>query len=271
MPSFADIDPATIRADNVVILKEGRGTLVKLLLQDGSKVSFQTPPMSLAWDTRVRAQTSGQTSCGLALSFANGNDKCGSFAAWLAAVRVHLVKLVQVHSADWYGKQLTEAQVEEYMGSLVREPPAGSAFSATFIPKVAYLADAMEGSYKMKLHVFDAAGAQLCPEDVLVKDTRCAAIVDLPYIHLGRGNKMISIRADATQVLAIPIVKSDHFAFDVESDPELRAAADSAERKRQDDDATATASPEEGLADPPAAKVARTMQEMADHDGADDV
>lgn len=55
MQSYKDIDISAIKMDNKVNLKNSsHGVLIKLVQGNGSPVIFQTPLMSLAWDTRVR-------------------------------------------------------------------------------------------------------------------------------------------------------------------------------------------------------------------------
>ncbi|KAG5182900.1 hypothetical protein JKP88DRAFT_241204 [Tribonema minus] len=255
MPKFSQIDPCAVRVDKVVVLKENKGTLVKLCNPDGSKLIFQSPPMAIAWNSMVRPQPTG-FSCGVALSFASDDLRVKAFAKWLQDLHAHLAKLVQENSLEWYTKPLSEGQVADYLKPLVKDA-VDSNFAPTFISKIAFEPDAT-GAQRMTVRVFDAAGNPLDPEETLHKDTRASVIAHIPYIHLGRANKQVSIRVDATQILAIPNINIERFAFEVDDDEELKAAATAATLKRAS---------EEAHEDVPAAKRAV----MKDFDDAEDV
>lgn len=141
--------------------------------------------------------------------------------------------MILENAQDWYGKSLNEMQIEEYLSVVVKEPPADSTYSPTFLPKVAH-SQSGDKEYSIDIKVFTIDKEEVSPE-MLKKGNRVGAIISIPYIHVGKS-KMLSIRCDANQCIVLPTQIDTAFGFDI-SDPELSAAAEqaSAAKKRKID------------------------------------
>lgn len=95
--------------------------------------------------------------------------------------------MIQANAMDWYGKALSDMQIEEYLSVLIKEPPADSTYSPTFLPKVAH-SQSGEKDYSIDVKVFSIDKTEVSP-DTLKKGNRVGAIISIPYIHIGKGKR----------------------------------------------------------------------------------
>lgn len=264
--SFSAIDVDSIRVDNKVILKDGtsgttqalttlpvsasliltavlcapagHGVLIKLVHAGGKPLTFQTPLMNLAWTVQVRTQEKSST-CNLPLSFGTTNSNVLEFKNFLTSLRNKVKAMIVENVVDWYGKTLTDEQIDEYLAPIVKEPQPDSTYSPSFLPKIAH-STLNDGSHTIDVKCFGIDKKEITAGENLRQGARVGAIVNIPYLHLGRGNKMMSIRADVTQCLVLPIQNDTSFGFDMSLDEDVQAVAREHEneaKKRKMDDA----------------------------------
>jgi hypothetical protein len=264
MQSFSDIDIKGIRIEKDVGLKNNHGMLLKLVQANGKPIVYQvslrpahvrvshshcsatcltlllasvccmdqTPVMTLAWTCQVRVQEKGQTTCNLPLSLGSTNKDIVEFKSWLNALREHAKNLVKSNVVAWYGSPLTDSQINDYMAPLIKEPLPNTGYSAVFLPKLAHEEGKQDG-FVITVKAFGIDKREMNTETALVRGNRVGAIVKVPYIHVGKGNKQLSLRSDVTQCLVLPNADEVNFAFNIVDDPTLQAAADEAQQQDQ--------------------------------------
>jgi hypothetical protein len=230
MQSFRDIDPTDVVVENVVPLKQGRGTLVRLCRRNGQKFIFQTPLLPLAWNVHVRQQDNGGTSCSLPLSFGGTNKNVVEFKEWLLKVDQTLHKILADNSQTWTGKAMSLEAAADSLTSLVKAPPPDTTYNEAFVAKIAHSAVG-DGTFKIDVRVFDVEKTIQDP-DVLRRGAKAGAIIQIPYLHIGKLKSVVP-RVDATQIIVIPVPDEDEFAFNLDADEDVKAAATDASSKKR--------------------------------------
>jgi hypothetical protein len=226
MVLFSKIDPKSITVEKVVQPENGNGTFVNLCY--GVKrepLVFQTPMLSLSWPVQVR-EYKGKPGCVLPLSLGSPDDTTQKFKDWLNKVNEHLKDMAVKNSLAWYGKELTlEGINEEIFTDLVKKPKDPK-YSESYIPKI----DFDEDDYSnLKVEVFDARKQIINASENLCKGAKCAAIIKIRNMFLGKGIKRVSINNEVASVFCIPAPKESGFGFDIEADPAMVAACEAAE------------------------------------------
>jgi hypothetical protein len=219
----------TTMSSQLMLASTGHGVLIKLAQSSGKPIVFQTPLMSLAWTVQVRTQKDSST-CNLPLSFGTTNSNVMEFKNFLVNLRDKVKSMITANVVDWYGKTLTDVQIDEYLSPLIKEPPADTAYSACFLPKVAH-SSTSDGGFNIDVKCFGIDKLKIDAEAGLRQGARVGAIISIPYIHIGKGNKMMSIRADVTQCLVLPVQNDTSFGFDLNLDEDLKAVAQEHEQE----------------------------------------
>ncbi len=243
--SFNKIDLSGIKVERVSELKAGRGKFVHLVGGDGQKICFQTPVMPISFDVKVRSQESGGTSCSLSLSFGTADPKVAAFREFLGRLRARVAEVIAADSKKHIGKDLNVAAVDKILSDLVKPPPENTTYADSFLAKLEH-SRSDDGEDVINVKVFDAAEKAI-GADVLRRGVRAAALVTIPYVHIGnltRPNGMMTIKSECSQILALPVQNQAKFGFDLDGDDELRTAAESiraseaagVKRARSDDD-----------------------------------
>lgn len=163
------------------------------------------------------------------------------FRKFLDRLRNKIKDLIKSNVIDWYGKDVTEAQIEEYLAQLIKLPPPNTAYSACFLPKIAH--SAIEDGFNIDIKCFGIDKKAIDTKTALMQGSRVGAIINIPYIHIGKGNKQMSLRADVTQCLVLPVQNETAFGFDLSLDDDIKAVAEDFEKeskKRSIDDVSKT-------------------------------
>jgi hypothetical protein len=231
MQSYRDIDPAQIKVEKAVFLKD-KGCIVRLVQGNGKRITFQTPMMPLSWTPQVKVMpNSANTSLNLPLGFASNSSD--DFKKWLTDLRAALTSILLANSTEWYGKALTEAQMADFFTAFVKAPPPDSSYCEVFLPKIAHTENE-QGCYDVNIGVFNIK-KQLVkdPFEVLKKGCKAIAVIDIPYVHVGKGTKIIALRCDVTQVIVSPSIDQKVFAIDVSKDADFEAMVREAEEEEK--------------------------------------
>ena len=220
---FSEVDPASIKISTVSKLKSGYGTYINLTDAEGKLLTVQSPVMPIPWDTKVKLDDNGKTSCAMALAFRDDTEEINQFKDWLVALKTHLVALVQPRTKEIGGKQLSMEVVDNLFRDILKldkkelHPP-------TFQAKIDHSGSEEEG-YNMMLTVF-GPDKKLVPdvEDALRRGTMCAVIFSIPYIHVNK--EMIStVRTSAAQAIVLPTLQTEVFSFNLVGPLAVAAAA----------------------------------------------
>ena len=237
MVLYSKIDPKSISVEKVVQPENGNGTFVNLCYGiNREPLVFQTPMLPLAWPVQVR-EYKGKPGCVLPISLGSPDEVTQNFKKWLNDVNEHLKDLAVKNSLAWYGKELTlEGINDEIFTDLVKKPKDPK-YSETYIPKI----DFDENDYStLKVEVFDAHKQLISASENLSKGAKCAAIIKIRNMFLGKGIKRVSINNEVSSVFCIPSAQESGFGFDIEADPAMVAACQAAEeaynkRKAEED------------------------------------
>lgn len=260
---FSEVDPTSVKISTVSKLKSGYGTYINLTDAEGKLLTVQSPVMPIPWDTKVKLDDAGKTSCALALAFRDDTEEVNQFKDWLIALKTHLVSLVQPRTKEIGGKQLSLEVVDNLFRDVLKtdkkelHPP-------TFQAKIDHSGNE-ESGYSMKLTVF-GPDKKVVPDvqEALNRGTMCAVIFSIPYIHVNK--EMIStLRTSAAQAIVLPKLQTEVFSFNLVGP--LAAAAAAAEAAAEPESAeggTKRALEEGGVEE-------SNSKKMAVEDTADDV
>ncbi|KAG5187489.1 hypothetical protein JKP88DRAFT_307718 [Tribonema minus] len=232
MSYFSDIAASSIKPASVVHLDNGFGSMVKLTMGESKEaVRFQAPIMRLAWDANI-SEKFGPPSSVLPLCL----DPEDGFAAWLQDLRTYIKGLCVENSLAWYGKVLSEAQVDEYLGEIIRIAK-DSKYSDLFVPKIPLLKDEANETVHMNIKTFtaDRVKYQGDPAELLTKNAKCVAEISIPYIFFGKGTKSITIKCEVLSAMVIPTAQQDEFQFDMSAQPILQQIAAAVDKRKADD------------------------------------
>ncbi|KAG5179272.1 hypothetical protein JKP88DRAFT_264304 [Tribonema minus] len=238
---FSHIAISSIRPASVVQLDNGFGTIVKLTMGDAKEaVRFQAPLMRLAWDVNI-SDKFGPPSCVLPLCL----DPEDGFTAWMKGLRDYIKGLCVENSAAWYGKVLSEAQVEEYLGEITRVAK-DSRYSDLFVPKVPLRKDEINNTCEMNLRTFtaDRVKYQGNPAEVLTKNAKCIAEISVPYIFFGKGTKSITVKCEVVSALVFPTPPEEECQFDMNAQPVLQQIVAAVDKRKADEASDASNGPE---------------------------
>ena len=195
---------------------------------------FQTPLLTLPFDVQVK-EFKGKAGCVLPLSL-----KDEEFKHWLLEVNEHLKGLAVDNSLAWYGKELSlESMDDEIFTDMVKQK--NPKYPASYAPKLP-----IDGNHQIDVPVFDGNKELLIePFRSLSRGSRCATIINITHMFLGKGIMRVSVNNEVSSVFCISAAKKPGFAFDVTTDKNMVAVCEAADgeymkRKRVDEEGRET-------------------------------